>query len=527
VNRLLHAIAPLLLLFAVEAVAAPPPSEDDDSGDPEAEQFRRPPNQQPIVDTTVRTADTLELGEVLALSEVLDAVQTHDPRLKAARRQIDHAEGRVLSARGGFDTLFTYEQMYEPLYGSGISRFRVDQATPLYGLTAWAAYQIGITGSQGIRPVNCSMVGLIDLNGCGRQITATGGEVFLGFTLPLLQGGWTDRRRTDIKQTKLEQRRMGDARDATQLMLEFEAAQAYWHWVGAGLNLKIEQQLLDLAVVRNDKLTRQIELGAVDRLAGIENKRLILDRQARLVMAERNLQGAALELSLYLRDENGDPVVVGPERLPTDVPAMPAPPDYDLDSDIALAIEQRPDRRAQNRSLDQTNAELRLAKNNRFPRVEVSGIASQEFGRDFSIDAAETTPLPTELMLWLNVTVPIPMRAGRGQVQSADAAVGIIGADIRLLENQIAIEVADAHIAVEAAYQQALLAGGQVGLTKELAQAELKRFELGDGDLMLVNLRELAIADAASGEVTAVTEYFIAKAQLEVAKGDGVQNVEP
>lgn len=485
--------------------------------------------ETPPVDTVdkVEPREPLDIGEVLTLSDVLDAVQSHDPRLKAARHQIDHARGRELSARGGFDTVFGFEQMYEPLYGSGLTRFRVDQATPLYGATFWAAYQIGITGSQGIRPVNCSMVGLIDLNGCGRQITATGGEAFLGFTLPLLQGGWTDRRRTDIEQTKLERQRMGDARDATQLMLELDAATAYWDWVAAGLNMKIEQQLLDLAVVRNAKLLRQIELGAVDRLAGLENERLILDRQARLVMAERRMQGAALDLSLYLRDANGDPVVVGAERLPNDVPAMPRPADYDLDSDIALALDQRPDRRAQRRSLQQTNLELRLAKNNRFPRVEVSGIFSREFGGNYSIDPAEPTPLPTELMMWLNVAVPIPLRAARGQVQSSEAARAVIGADMRLLDNQIAVEVTDAHIALEAAYQQALLASGQVGLTKELAQAELKRFELGDGDLMLVNLRELAIADAASGEVTAVTDYFIAKAHLEVAKGEGVLSVQP
>jgi cobalt-zinc-cadmium efflux system outer membrane protein len=518
-----RATAALGLLFAFEVAAAPPV--EPAQVDPETESFRRPVD--PELTTQTPRADTLELGEVLSLSEVLDAVQNHDPRLKAARRQVDHAEGRVLSARGGFDTVFGFEQMYEPLYGSGITRLRVDQATPLYGATFWAAYQIGITGSQGIRPVNCSMVGLIDLNGCGRQITATGGEAFLGFTLPLLQGGWTDRRRTDIEQSKLERERMGDARDATQLMLELDAATAYWNWVAAGLNMQIEQQLLDLAVVRNDKLNRQIELGSVDRLAGLENERLILDRQARLVMAERSVQGAALELSLYLRDENGDPVVVGAERLPNDVPAMPSPSDYDLESDIARAIDQRPDRRAQGRSLEQTNLELRLAKNNRYPRVEVSGIFSQEFGRNYSIDPAEPTPLPTELMMWLNVAVPIPLRGARGQVQSSEAARGIVGADIRLLENQIAVEVTDAHIALEAAYQQAILAGGQVGLTQELAQAELNRFELGDGDLMLVNLRELAIADASSGEVAAVTDYFVAKAQLEVAKGEGVQNVEP
>jgi cobalt-zinc-cadmium efflux system outer membrane protein len=520
--QLRQAIAPLVFLFAVEAVAAPP---SDDSGDPEAEQFRRPANHQ-IVESTAPTTDTVSLGEVLALSEVLDAVQSHDPRLKAARYQVDHADGQLLSSRSGFDTVASFENIAQPPYRSQLTRVRLDQATALYGLTAWVGYQIGTAGPR-LVPTTCTAPLSFDFSGCGRPVNSTGGEIFTGFTLPLLRGGWTDRRRTDIEQSKLERERMSHARDATQLMLELEAAEAYWHWVAAGLNMKIEQQLLDLAVTRNAKLLRQIELGSVDRLAGLENERVILDREARLVLAERKVQGAALELSLFLRDANGDPVVVGPERLPNDVPAMPPPADYDLDSDIESALAQRPDLDVQQRSFEQSAVEVRWAKNQRVPRLDFSAQLNHEFGQNPNLDPGEAVPLRTNMFTWVNLEVPIPMRFGRGQIRSAESMRRIIGADIQLLENQIAVEVTDAHIAVEAAYQQALLAGAQVGLTKELAQAELQRFELGDGDLLLVNLRELAIADAASGEVWAVTDYFIAKATLEVAKGEGVQNVEP
>lgn len=519
-------IAAMVLLFAAEAIAGPPPPPvEEDSGDPEAEQFRRPADHQ-IVDSTVINADAIDHGEVLSLAEVIESVQDKDPRLKAARYQVDHAEGQVLSARSGFDTVFSYENMAQPPYGSSLNRLRLDQATPLYGLTAWVGYQIGFRGPRNI-PTTCTLPGSFDFSGCGRIVNSTGGELFAGFTLPLLRGGWTDRRRTDIKQSKLEKDRMSHARDATQLMLELEAATAYWDWVAAGMNMKIEQQLLDLAVTRNDKLLRQIELGAVDRLVGLDNKRVILDRQARLVTAERKFQSSALALSLYLRDENGDPVVAGADRLPGDLPEMPPPADYDLDSDVETALEQRPDLRAQKRYFEQSNVEVRWARNQRVPRLDFSAQLNHEMGNNPNQDPGEIMPLRTNMFTWVNLEVPIPMRFGRGQVRSAESTRRIIGAEMQLLENQIAVEVADAHISVETAYQTAILAGSQVGLTKQLAEAELKRFELGDGDLLLVNLRELAIADAASAEVSAVTEYFIAKARLEVAKGEGVQPVAP
>ncbi|MFV8754341.1 TolC family protein [Nannocystaceae bacterium ST9] len=514
------------LSLPVEALAAPPePLVDAD--EPPTDQppapvipehdFRRPVDHE-IAESSTR--DTVDRGEVLALAEVLDSVSDHDPRLAAADHDIERSKGNVLSARGGFDTSLSFLQIYEPLYKSATTRVRVEQATPFYGLTAWAGWQIGVSGMPGVTPV-------WDPGSAGRLMSAEGGELFAGATLPLVRDGWTDRRRSDVEQSKLERERVGYFRDATQLALEAEAATAYWNWVAAGMQLEIEQQLLDLALVRNTKLTRQIELGAVDRLAGIDNKRVMLDREGRIVLAERTFQGAALALSLYLRDEAGNPVVAGADRLPRDLPTMPSPLGYDLDAEIAGAIDQRPDRRAQLRSREQSDVELRWAKNQRTPRVDLSAWTSHEIGRHPFLDAGETTPLRTELFTSIFVEIPIPMREARGRIQSAEASLDIVGSELRMLDNQIGVEVADAHLAVDAAYQRALLAGQQVELTEELAQAELRRFELGEGDLLLVNLRELAIADAASAEVSAVAEYFIAKAHLEVARGEGVAPVAP
>ncbi len=523
-------LASLACLIAPTALAAPPepaPAVDPapvepapvEPGPPRVEpdpELRRPVDHA-LVDDTPRDTGGLQ-GSVLDLAEVLDSVGDHDPRLAEADQHIEISKGQVLSARGGFDTTVSVLQIYEPLYRSSTTRVVVEQATPFYGVTAWAGYQLGVSGMAGVTPV-------WDPGSAGRLMSATGGELFAGATVPLVRDGWTDRRRTDIKQSKIERERVGYIRDATQLQLEAEAAAAYWHWVAAGLQMEIERQLLELAVTRNTKLQRQIELGAVDRLAGIDNKRVMLDREGRIVAAERNFQGAALALSLYLRDGSGDPLVPGAERLPLDLPTMPKPADYNLDSEIAAALDQRPDRRATLRTREQSEIELRWAKNQRTPRVDLSAWTSRELGNNPFLDAGETTPLRTEFFTSLFLEIPIPMREARGQVQSAEASVDVVGSRLRLLDNQIGVQVADAHIAVLAAYQQAQLAGQQVDLTRELAQAELRRFELGEGDLLLVNLRELAIADAASAEVIAVTDYFIAKAGLEVAKGEGVAPV--
>ncbi|HVI03011.1 MAG TPA: TolC family protein [Enhygromyxa sp.] len=478
-----------------------------------------PPELPTLERPAVERVDT-QRDEVLALADVLASMTAHDPRLAVADHAVTDAEGQVMSARGGFDTSVQFTQFFEPLNRTAISRVHVEQATPLFGLSAWAGYQIGVSSNPLVTPV-------WEPGSAGRLMTATGGELFAGVTLPLVRDSWVDGRRTELAQSKLERERLGEIRDATQLQLELEAATAYWDWVAAGLEVEIERRVLDLAVVRQDRFLRQIELGAVDRLVGVDNQRVILDREGRVVSAERAFQAAALQLSMYLRDGSGQPLVVGVERLPSELPELPSPDAIDLQADIDTALAQRPDRAAQLRSREQSDLELRWARNQRTPRVDLSAWASQELGRNPTLDSGETTPQRTELVTTLHVEIPIPMRWARGRVQSAEASLDIAGQQLRLLDDQIAVEVTDAHSAVVAAHKRALLAGEQVALTEELAQAELRRFELGDGDLLQVNLRELTIADAAGARVRAVADYFIAKANLEVAKGGGVVPVDP
>lgn len=447
-------------------------------------------------------------GEVLTLDEVLASVAEHDPRLAAADRSIDGARGRLLAARGGFDTRVRMRGLVEPLgyYRNAVLDVRVEQPTPLYGLTAWAGWRLGL-GSFPIYD--------------GRLQTASGGELSAGLSLPLWRDGAIDRRRADIRQATLERERLGRVRDARALELEAEAAAAYWTWVAAGLRLEIERTLLELAIERDVGLRRQIELGATEELIGADNRRVILAREGRVVAAERALEKAALALSLFLRDGAGDPRLIGAERLPSRLPEPSPPTAIDVEAEVAEALARRPDRQARLTGREQADVELRLARNQRSPRLDLSSYVAQDLGEG----AAMLQPF--ELVAAVELEIPIPLRQARGRVQAASAERGRLDAELRLLDDQIAVEVLDARSAVLAAYQRARLAAEQVSLAEGLAEAEYLRFTHGAGDLLLVNLRELATADAAGEHVVAVAEYFIAKAELEVAKGEGVHSVAP
>jgi cobalt-zinc-cadmium efflux system outer membrane protein len=444
-----------------------------------------------------------EARDPLSLAEVLASVAAHDPRLAAADSTIAGAEGRLMTARGGFDPRIRARGLVQPLgyYNNGVLDVRLEQSTPLHGLSAWAGWRLGV----GEFPIYDA-----------KLETGAGGEVSAGFTLPLWRDGAIDRRRADLRQSKLERERLTRSRDARALALEAHAAAAYWSWVAGGLRLEIERELLELAFERDIGLQRQIELGAIEELVGIDNRRVILAREARVVTAERNFQKAALELSLFLRNEAGQPLLAGAERLPSELPELPSPVLVDIEAELGEALERRPDRAARLHGREQAEVELRLARNQRAPRIDLSSWVARDLG------AAPQYLQPFELSAAIEVEVPIPLRQARGRIRTAEAELGRIDAELRLLDDQIANEVLDAHSAVAAAYQRAKLAEEQVELVEVLAESEYRRFILGDGDLLLVNLRELAVADAGSERVDAVAEFFIARAWLDVARGERV-----
>ncbi len=149
-----------------------------------------------------------------------------------------------------------------------------------------------------------------------RDVRSTAGTLSAGLTLPLWTDRAIDRRRANLRQTKMElDRACRSVRDAQLLDARGRRGDAATgRGSRNGLRLEIEQTLLELAQTRDEALSRRIELGALDPLAGVDNRRLILDREGRVVAAERAFQQAGLDPSLFLRNSTGNPVVPGAER---------------------------------------------------------------------------------------------------------------------------------------------------------------------------------------------------------------------
>lgn len=448
-------------------------------------------------------------AQVLELNEVLESVNRHYPPLLAALQEKNIAEADVLAALGRFDLAARarFDSNRLGLYDYQTFDTGVEQAFAFQGMSANAGW------SRGTGDVPSYLGGLL---------TRSTGEYRAGVRLPLFRDREIDSRRADLERARIGVRLAELSISQQRLAITQLATRRYWDWVAAGRRYVVVKQLLDLALARDQQLRDAAELGQIPDFDVLDNERAILNRRAALVDAERIQQQAAIELSLYLRDPQGNPVLAPADRTPADFPA-PTPLDAaKLEEDIDAALTRRPDYARIVELRNQTDVERRLAKNQRLPGIDAGVAFYQDTGT-----TARTLAGPQELRTSLTFELPFQRRNATGRLKSAEARLAQIDQRARFARDQIVAEVRDAYSAVLTAYQRAMVTRQEVDATRRVEDGERTKFGLGDSNLFTLNLRELATAEAAVRQVSAFADLYRAYAVYELAVARAMDNPPP
>lgn len=436
----------------------------------------------------------------LTLDEVLRSSARAAPQIVGALAKIRSAEGKAITADGAFDTVFEAEGRSRALgyYDGTVASASANRPLTDNGGYVYGGYRV----SRGSFPV------YEDQNYTNRL-----GEVKVGALYSLLRDRLVDERRTrrtlasgDIDIAKFE-------REAVAIGVQRRAIDAYQNWVAAGLRLRAYRDLLDLSLNRRGGLARQVELGARPDILLAENDQNLVRRRALVVRAEGDFQAAANALSLYYRDAQGDPVTVGPERLPGGAEAL---------SGVTVAArrnfeQRRPDLQMLLARIDQGSARLALAQNDLRPRLDLRGEMGKDVG-PIGLGGPNRTPL--EAAVGFRFSMPLQNRVAKGKIVEAQAEMDALSARSRFLRDQITVEVEGISIGVDAAEKLAEIAEQERQLAERLAAAERRRFELGSSDFFLVNQREETANDARVRLINAQARIAAARAELAAATAD-------
>ena len=437
-------------------------------------------------------------GEHLTLDRILQSVDQHYPPLRVALLESPIAEADYLAAQGRFDLVLRSFVETNSLGFYESRRFDVsaEQPTALWGTSFYTGY----LASGGAFP---SYDGRFQTNGLG--------EYRAGMRVPLFRDRALDSRRAELGKAHLG-RRLADLGIQQQRLVILQAATArYWNWVAAGRRFAVAQSIFNIAVEREKILETAVELGQLPRFEVLDNKRIIEQRRSQFVAARRGVEQGSFDLSLFYRDNQGQPRIALPEQLP---PAFPRPSGLDenqLERDIAQALDRRPELARLQTQQDQVRLDQRLAENRRLPGLDFILSYDRELGE------RRVPRGPNELRAGIAFELPLQRRTATGQAVAARTRVAQIDQRLQFQREQVSVEVRDAISAVRAAFEGANVLEAEVLATRQVEDAERLRYDLGESTLFVLNQRELQTADAQVREVSALADYYRALALYELA----------
>lgn len=438
----------------------------------------------------------------LHLREVLESVEQAFPLLLAAELERDIAAGQLLAAEGAFDLNFRARSINVPEGSYPQYRFDAifEQATPLLGASFFAGYRYGFGDFPSYS---------------GGLFTADGGEFRAGFILPLLRGMPIDRARATLRQAQLGQ--LQAEPDIQRLRLAFlrAAARAYWTWVAAGEQYSVAENLLRIAVERQEALNEQFRQRFISELPVRDNQRLVFDRRGLLALAEQRWQLATYQLSLYLRDANGQPQMPAPQRLPRHFLALTPqePQPRHLRRDIELALSLRPELLRFQIQRERLGVELRLAEDQQRPALNFSMTGISDVG--FSGPGVDRYSWE----LGLSFEVPLQRREALGRAQTLRAQLLRLAAEEQFARETIIAEVQSAVTELDRAFARLQQAREEQAMAERVLAFEKERQRAGAIDLLVINIRERDAFTALIKVIDALADYYRAEADYRAVLG--------
>lgn len=436
----------------------------------------------------------------LTLDEVLSNVEARYPLLLAERQALTAAEGEEYSAWGSFDPKWKTKGSIFPVgyYQYGMIDSVIEQ--PLYwrGISVFGGYRIG----QGKFPIYYD----------GYRTNSLG-EARVGVVVPILRGGSIDEDRAKLWKAEAGVDAAREGLAATKLDFQRSASYKYWEWIAASKKLEIAKRLLQRALDRNLAITARVARGDAAAVDQTDNARAIVQREQQVVMAERALTAARLSLSLYLRDDDGNPVIPSAERVPQRFPEPARLDARTVEDDVSRALGKRPEVKMYEARRRQYEVERKLAENDAWPTLNVLVAGAKQFGDGYP----ERQPAALEAGLVLDI--PLRTRKADGRAQAADARFIQYEIQLRYTKDKIALEVRDAAAGTDAAAARLGLARRELELAQQLEQAERQRFDMGDSNILFVNIREQATFDAATRELDTLLDHHKALALYRAVVG--------
>lgn len=411
------------------------------------------------------------------LASVLRSSAQYSPVILEAQSKWQQASHEADATDGAFDPYLesSVRSRLTGFYGGTNSELQLVQPLADFNTKLFAAYRI----SDGRFPIYED-----------EYNTLSAGEFRLGFALSLWRDRDIDKRRFNQQKTQLDSEIEWQQLRAKQFSVQHDAYIAYAQWLFSEQLREAYQALLNLAKERGQSIQQGIKRGEKAPILQVENDQTIYQRQALLIDAQAKVRQAAQSLALYFRDDSGQ------TKLPSYHPGLNLPIDESwtrkigTDLDHNKLIKQRPEIIITELAIQQAMMQERLALNSAKPRLDLSAYTARDIGN------GSRTLNGTDNIVQLKLELPLRTREADGKSKAARAKQTALEYRVQQFREQLRTDLAQHIIQVETAAERLQLAMQEVAASQALVSAEEKRFESGNSDLFVINVRERTLAEA-------------------------------
>ncbi|MBN8701785.1 MAG: TolC family protein [Bacteroidetes bacterium] len=424
-------------------------------------------------------ADSLS---VFSLEDFLNIVKQNHPVAKQADLQKRMGEAQLLKNKGLFDP-YIYSQLSQKNFNNknyySINENGVEMPTRI-GVKLKAAYDV----SEGVflNPENS---------------TSVNGLLSSGVSVPLLQGLFTDQRRTALKQARLYQ-------DATvyerQLMLNnlvFDAINAYLEWALSYNQLLVYKDVLDLAQIRFDGVKSSYLFGDRAEIDTVEAFIQYQTRKADYFQAQQNYAKNSIYLSEFLWTERLTPLQLASSTYPASFSALEEKIVIKQDS-LERIITNLPYTQP---AIKISNYKVQFLKAERLLKIEK---IKPKLDVDYNFLTESVTPNYSQLLNYnsnnykwgFSFSFPLLVREARGDLNFTKAKMQDADYDYTF-------KIVEYTNKVKSYYVEFVNASNQVGFYKNIAanqfrllNAEKSNFDSGEGSIFMINIREQNLLSA-------------------------------
>lgn len=422
--------------------------------------------------------------------ELRKSVIENFPLIEEAHMKKKSADAGITAAEGAFDHKLKFKSFkrFEDKYDNSYFETTIERDTGLRGLTLLAGHRQG----SGLFPPYD-----------GKFDTSSVGEIYAGVSLPLLRDSSTDEGRTNLALAKFEKAQAQEELNLKKNIYIHKALSLYYKWIAEERILRINKEIFDLALQREEMLQQKFKRGDVEKVKLTDNERTIEKRRAEILKSEAKLRMIEAELALFLPDTTTVAKFTDKELHAIKKVSFPS----------ELPVDTLPQFKILKLEKEKIEATEKLAEQTRLPGLQVDVIGARELSSGIPYD-------PDRLQVGVRFDYPLENRKARGKTVQQSYKRRAIDQRLIYSERELRLSYLNALRIIDLSLRRFEATTDEAEKTRVMARAEGTRFRAGGSDLFVVNLREIDVTDAEIRKWTSWYEFHQAVLDARLYRAD-------